>query len=319
MDRRLVHSRLADEFCAASADTRYGEARRIDVDKSIAALRRSIRRAARTHLHASIVVFDEALQFLIHLEATLLEYARGPKAFAFATLVSRMKCLAVSFRELVLIGQADAARLIVRAFLETSELATVSMADAEFAIAYAPDDLSFDDQAFWKQNVGYGKIYPVLTSVYVQAGLSRELSEQAVKWRKGWKDDLSGAVHGAAWSAYQCAIVPSLESPGMGVAKALGHLSAHTPALCKVMLDEVSLFSEVFLQLLHSKVVPDNLKALGTGPELASTLAAADTFKELFTQLVDELVPDRNALFPEPDEASEEPEEAEPPRAGDRQ
>jgi hypothetical protein len=312
MDRRLVHSRLADGFWAASADTRYGEARRIDVDKSIAALRRSIRRAARTHLHASIVVFDEALQFLIHLEATLLEYARGPKAFAFASLVSRMKCLAVSFRELVLIGQADAARLIVRAFLETSELATVSMADAEFAIAYAPDDLSFDDQAFWKQHVGYGKIYPVLTSVYVQAGLSQELSEQAVKWRKGWKNDLSGAVHGAAWSAYQCAIVPSLESPGMGVAKALGHLSAHTPALCKVMLDEVSLFSEVFLQLLHSKAVPDNLKALGAGPELASTLAAADTFKELFTQLVDELVPDRNAFFLEPDEAPEAHEEAQP-------
>ncbi len=220
-----------------------------------------------------------------------------------------MKCLAVSFRELVLIGQADAARLIARAFLETSELATVSMADTEFAIAYAPDDLSFDDQAFWKRNAGCGKIYPVLKSVYVQAGLSGELSEHAVSWRKEWKDELSGAVHGAAWSAFQCAIVPSLESPGMGVAKALGHLSAHTPALCKVVLDEVRLFSEVFLNLLHSKTVPDNLKGLGTGPELASTLAAADTFKELFTQLEDNLVPDRNALFPEPDEASEEREE----------
>src|SRR5919109_2686877 len=119
MDRRLVHSRLADEFWAASADTRYGEVRRTDVYKSIAALRRSIRCVARTQLHASVVVLDEALQFLIHLEATLLEYERGPKAFALATLVSRMKCLAVSFRELILIGQADAARLIARAFLET--------------------------------------------------------------------------------------------------------------------------------------------------------------------------------------------------------
>ena len=90
MDRRLVHARLADAFWAASADTRYGEARRIDVDKSIAALRRSIRRAASTHLHASIVVFDEALQFLIHLEATLLEYALG-QTFAFAALVSRQR------------------------------------------------------------------------------------------------------------------------------------------------------------------------------------------------------------------------------------
>jgi hypothetical protein len=187
---------------------------------------------------------------------------------------------------------------------------------AEFAIAYAPDDLSFDDQAFWKQNVGYGKIYPVPKSVYVQAGLSRERSEQAVNWHKGWKNELSGAVHGAAWSAFQCAIVPSLESPGMGVAKALGHLSAHTPALCKVVLDEVSLFSEVFLHLLHSKAVPDNLKGLGAGSELASTLAAADTFKALFAQLVDELVPDRNTLFREPNEASGEHEEAQPQRAG---
>src|SRR5262249_21920800 len=137
MDRRLVHARLADEFWAASAANRYEEARRIDVDKSIAALRRSIRRIARTHLHASIVAFDEALQFLIHLEATLLDYTHGPKAFALTALVARMKCLAVSFRELILIGQADAARLIVRAFLETSELATVAMADAEFAIAYS--------------------------------------------------------------------------------------------------------------------------------------------------------------------------------------
>jgi len=66
MDRRLVNSRLADEFWAASANARYGEVRRIDVDKLIAALRRSIRRAVRTYLHASVVVLDEALQFLIH-------------------------------------------------------------------------------------------------------------------------------------------------------------------------------------------------------------------------------------------------------------
>jgi hypothetical protein len=317
MDRRLVHARLADEFWAASAANRHEEARRIDVDKSITALRRSIRRAARTHLHASIVAFDEALQFLIHLEAALLDYKQGPKAFAFTALVARMKCLAVSFRELVLIGQADAARLIVRAFLETSELATVAMADAEFAIAYSPDKPPFDDQVFWRQNVGYGKIYPVLKSVYVQAGLSKEFSEQAVKWRQRWKDDLSGAVHGAAWSAFQCAIVPSLESPGMGVGKALGHLSAHTPALCKVMLDEVALFVEVFLQLLLSKAVPDNLKGLGAGPELVSALAAADTFQALITQLADELVPDRNALFPKSDDASEEREEAQARGAGD--
>jgi hypothetical protein len=48
-----------------------------------------------------------------------------------------------------------------------------------------------------------------------------------------------------------------------------------------------------------------------------STLAAADTFQALITQLADELVPDRNALFPKSDDASEEREEAQARGAGD--
>lgn len=302
MDRRLRSVRLAEDQWLAARDAGSGQGQRVDVDGSVNALRDSVRTSAKRHLSSFVSVLDEGLHFLIHLERLLLAHSYGPSRFAFCTLVSRMKCLTLSFRELILVGQADAGKLIARALLETSELATVAMADASFAEEYAPSDPDADDKEFWRRRVGYGKIYVALRDTYIDAGISEKFADHAVNWRRTWKDDLSGAVHSASWSAFQCALVPSLDEPGSGQVGALGHLSAHTPALCRVVIDEIWLFSEVYLNLLHRKEVPDNLRGIPEGAELDSSLVAADAFKRLFHALADEILADKDELFPDVEE-----------------
>lgn len=305
MDRRFRVTRRAEEHWPEAVEPRYGEPGRVDVDAAIEDLRRNVRRSAKAHVPVLVGVLDEGLQFIIHLEQLLLANSHGPSAFAFCTLVARMRSLAISFRELVLLGQTDSARLIARAFLETSELATVAMADPQFAVSYAPDDPLFDDKRFWKKNIAYGRIYEALRETYRRAGISKEFVEHAVDWRRVWKDDLSGAVHCASWSAFQCAFVPSIETPGSCYVGGLGALSAHSPPLCKLVLEEMWLFSEVFVNLLHSNPVPSNLRGFPTGAGLASTLAAEATFKKVFHEFESDLSIDREKLFPPFEEADE--------------
>lgn len=154
-----------EEFYNTAVLPRYGETQRIDIDKELVQLRKSTRAKANKHLLPWIVLVDEGIHFLRFLGLLLSSRERkGTVSFVLVCLIAKLQSLAISFRELIILGQSDSSRLILRGFIETSDLALVALSDAEFCDKYFPDGVVDDkyDSNFWKNHIGYGKIYKLV-------------------------------------------------------------------------------------------------------------------------------------------------------------
>lgn len=148
-------------------------------------MRTSIRKSANKHLQKGIVLIDESIQFLIHFGHLIGSKERmGLTLFDLWSLISKLKSLAISFRELILIGQADSSRLILRGLIETNDLIIVAISDQNFCHNYAPDNPDHDDNIFWKTHIAYGQILPRVEKALKIAGFQDEQTNKVVQWKK---------------------------------------------------------------------------------------------------------------------------------------
>ncbi|MDH5471644.1 MAG: hypothetical protein OEY61_02220 [Gammaproteobacteria bacterium] len=296
----MFKSDQIDEFYFNAVNPSRGIAERVDIDKELIRLRSSTRRLASKHLQLWIILIDEGIHFLIHLERLLATRDKmGVTRFNLLTLIAKLKSLAISFRELILLGQADSSRLLLRGFIETSDITLPAMADPIFCAEYAEDNPEHDDNKFWKNKIAYGKIYPVIKSALKKADFEDDQIDSLIQWKKNWKSQLSGAVHAASWSSFQSCLIPSLSEPGMFVEHPFGHLSAYSPELCNVIIQELLILSSTFEGLLVSTNMPSHLKGYPTGPEYASTLSSSNTMHEFFYKFYDDLFIPIEELIPD--------------------
>jgi hypothetical protein len=294
----MFNSDEIEEYFCNAINPKYGIAERADVNLELIRLRTSIRRDASKHLHKWILLIDEGIQFLIHLSRLIgSREPMGAVRFNLWTLISRQKSLAISFRELILLGQSESSRIILRAFIESNDITISAIADADFCSDYAPEytesiDVKQADNDYWKDNVAYGKIYPAVRDALRKADFSEKQIERLISWKKFWKTELSGAVHGGATSSFNSCLIPSLAKPEMLVGFSHGHLSSDSPMLCFIMIQELLLVSNVFEGVLKSKNMPKHLKGYPTGREYASTMASAETMQEYYYKYFNDLKPD---------------------------
>lgn len=291
-----------EEFYNNVVLPRYGETQRADIDKELVQLRKSTRAKANKHLHTWIVLIDEGIHFLHFLGLLLLSRERkSPVSFTLVSLIAKLQSLAISFRELILLGQSDSSRLILRGFVETSDLALVALSDSEFCEKYFPDKVVDDkyDSNFWKNHIGYGKISEFVKVAMQKAGYENTEIENYITWKKNLKSNLSGAVHTDASSAQQSFAIPSLIKKGTLSCFSLGELSAYSPSLCTNFITDTLFFSGIFKGLISSSNMPSHLKGFTSGVEYASTIASCETLHEFFHRFSDELHIPFEELFPD--------------------
>jgi len=281
---------------------------RIDVDLAIEDLRKQLRPTVDSHLTEALTAVDLGLTFLIHAQELLLSDVNGTHTLALAGLLARLRSLAISIRELVLLGQSDSASVLCRAFLEASEVAVVGLSDDDFLQAFSPPEPPFDDLAFWKKRIGYGNIYPPLRRAYVQAGHDEMEADHWVRWRKHWKDTFSGAVHSDASAAFQVALVPSLESPGYHTRGGLGSISAYSPVLFLIVVLELYVLADVFVELLVNGPRRPNFEDPDLLGRAEALVLSREEFHDYYEAHQNVLHPDLRTLLPEG--SSDEEEEA---------
>lgn len=288
-----------EKFYSESIDEKYGTPEVVDIDSHITRLRNSTRRLANKHLLKWIVLIDQGIHFLIHFDRlTQTKVKGGIKLLNLWAISSKLKSLAISFRELTLLGQADSSRIILRVFLETSDLFIISLANIDFCENYAPDDPDHNDSDFWKRNIAYGKVYSQLHDALLKANYEEDFIEKYINWKKNLKSELSGSVHSASWSTYQACLIPSLSKPGMIIGSSLGHLSAHSPALCRILIEDMLIISEAFQEIINNKNTPVHLRGFPTGNEYASVFASIVTFRTFFDEFYDDLDISKDEVLP---------------------
>ena len=281
-----------EEFYSSAVLPRYGETQRANIDKELVHLRKATRKLANKHLLPWIVLIDEGIHFLHFLGLLIASRdKKGSVQFTLMSLIAKLQSLAISFRELIILGQSDSSRLILRGFIETSDLAQVALSDSEFCNKYFPDTEIADDYDynFWKSSIAYGRIYKLVEDAMQKAGYSDSEIKNHITWKKGLKAHLSGAVHTDSSSAQQSCLIPSLTKRGTLVYFSLGHLSAYSPMLCNHLINDLLIFSGVFKGLIGSTDMPKHLKGFKSGVEYACTIASCETIREFHNRFNKEL------------------------------
>ena len=279
-----------EEFYSGVVFPKLGEPVRIDINQRLVSLRTKSRKSANKNLLPWIVLIDEGIHFLYFLELMISSQKKGQIHPLLASLIARLRSLAISFRELILLGQAESSKLILRGFAEASDLTLVAMSDLEFCKKFAPkakpDNHDYD---FWKNNIGYGKIYIALQTAMEKADFEEKEIQNILSWKKELKTSLSGSVHTDASSTQLASFIPSLTYSGMFSHQSFGHLSIYSPSLCTALICDIVTFSGVFHGLVCSSDIPEHLKGFPASTDFASTVASHETLHEYYQQFEEQL------------------------------
>ena len=270
-------------------DEGFSDANRVDVTREMKRADVMAASDAEQHLYLWLALTDESLHFLLAVYRFAEENVekvpeeRAKSAVAFRSLLARMCALTVAVRRLVVAGLEDAARPVMRSWLETLDLTIVVLADEEFARRYsaAVDDADYDANAFWRTEIGYGRLNRRLKQLLDESVMPTEFKEHFFATRKLAKDKLSESVHSALPSAQFSEVIPSISQPGLYNRSILGHVSAHSPGLLTLIIEEVHIFGVIFHKLLTRSDPPSLLRNVKPVADTSSLHVAFFTLQEL--------------------------------------
>jgi hypothetical protein len=278
-------------------DKDFPGANRIDVTREMKRAELIAASDAKQHLYFWLALTDESLHFLMLMyrfaeeNVEKVHEERVRSAVAFRSLLARMCALTAVVRRLVVAGLEDAARPVVRSWLETMDLSIVVLADEDFAGRYssAVHDADYDANEFWKAAIGYGRLNRRLAQALDKAEMTTEHKEYFLGNRKLTKDKLSESVHSSLPSAMFSEIVPSLSRPDFYNRSMLGHVSANSSDLLSLIIEEVHQFGVIFHKLLTSSDPPpllSNVKSVIDCSSLHTAFFALQEMVERYSEML---------------------------------
>ena len=201
----------------------------------------SVRKQIEEHHQGAFALFEEAVKFIIAFEAFHLQRKKHPKEVTpFVLMLARVRGDLLSIRNLLLAGQESSALAVGRVYMEDIELAMATAVDPEFALLFmetkSPD-------AFWSNNIGYGKIYPYVEKFLHLGKLGKLISVTHTANHRAMKSFLSQHIHPTSSSALRLAVPKALEHPGYCARWPTGWFGETSGRLCLYIADDVQAFA----------------------------------------------------------------------------
>jgi hypothetical protein len=278
-----------EEIATLRAESPVLGHRLLEVPREISKLQRQISKEIDEHMQPWVVLLDESVRFFIYFER--LQYTRKftKAAGSFAMQVARLRSLAISIRTLVFLGQESPAHALCRTFLDDLEVATVAVDDPEFAATYMTEDRNHDEADFWKNNIGYGRIYSRLEKAMRSIGVTKRDAKRRIKYHQKVKNVLSSYVHPSPAPTFRSLAAPSWAHPGMIAMKTLGHTTMHMPNLCMFVAGQSHMFAGAMMNQIMRDPRPNALVGLKKGRVMNQTFTSAFLLQELLTKYEDRL------------------------------
>jgi len=260
--------------------------KRRSIDRLLAGVRRSMRATLDEHMQAPMVLFDEAVRFILAFEEFQFSRKLQAESSDFALHITRLRSDLFAVREMVQLGQESAALALARVFFEDIEIAMGLAIDPKFAIAYGA---STNDNAFWSKNIGHGNIYPKVRRFLEMGGGDLEHVERKLSHHKELKSFLSGHVHPTTSSAFHTVFPPALANPGMLLKRPLGSVGWNVSLLCLTLAEEVRVFAICCIKLFISQNPPPAFASYKPCGEMDDFIASAHILEELIERYLEPL------------------------------
>jgi hypothetical protein len=176
---------------------------------------------------------------------------------AFSSQLNRASNCLIAIRVLLTNGFEETCRPITRNYLETLDISLACLVDKEFAINFWNDGDN-ESESFWKEKIGYGKIYHYVRKACKLADLLDEEIEAHIEMRKAQKTLLSSSVHSDSNGAFRSMMPPPLGYPDMLSVKPHGVISLHTANHAAAIIHETFKHIVILLNIIcANKTLPE--------------------------------------------------------------
>jgi len=175
----------------------------------------------------------------------------------------------------------EAASPIARSILESLDITIIAVADPDFARQFLGEEEDFNEDAFWKAEIGYGRLPKKVDSLRASLGFSAEQITELREKRRALQLQFSGSVHSASRAAMRAAFVPSLQHKDRWSSSFLGHVSRWSPFLLSYLAIEIHVFSETIFSLIHEAPAKAWLTNLPSGVRPEGFLVSYMALQEL--------------------------------------
>lgn len=270
-----------EEIQSVLAKSVHFPKRLLSVDHTIRSLRRTIRAEIYGHMQPWALLLDESVRFFVNFERLQRTRQFTKVTSTFAMQIGRLRSLVLSIRELVYLGQESPGHALARVFLDDLELAAVMIDDPDFALQYMNEHEAHDEQAFWKQNIGYGRIYPRYYNFLVRAGWTTRAAARQIRIHRATKNVLSGHVHPSPATTFRGLASRSWTHPGLIAIDTLGHTSRHMPGLCIFVAGETRYFGAAVVNLFLKDEPPLALRDYKRKGVVSHVVASTMILQEL--------------------------------------
>jgi hypothetical protein len=176
---------------------------------------------------------------------------------AYAGLQNRATNDLLCVRRLLEAGFEESAKPTTRSYLESIDLALACLGDATFAAAYAADNVDAD--AFWREQVGYGRIYKRIRHAMELANIDQASIEEKIDRRRQQKAFLSRSTHVDFSSSFRSWAPSPLGYPGMVSLDPHGVISAHTANHMACVVVETYEYCATVMKIMTSDAASDVL------------------------------------------------------------
>lgn len=269
------------EILLRSAPTTTRRPKRRSIDRVLGKVRRSMRVTLDEYMQAPMVLFDEAIRFIMAFEDFQFSRKLTAESSGFALHMTRLRSDLLAVREMIKLGQESAALALARVFFEDIEIAMGLAIDPDFASGYSE---SVDSDTFWSKHIGYGKIYPRVRKFLEMGGVDSELAEEQLHHHKELKSVLSGHIHPTISSVYHTVLPPAHAHPGMFFMRPLGSQGRNLRLLCLALAEEVHIFAVCCIKMFIRPDPPPALADYVPCGELDDFLASAHILQALIVK-----------------------------------
>jgi len=176
-------------------------------------------------------------------------YNKSKNLVAALFLNSRLIGLLNGIKTLNLIGLEDASRILYRAFLETQLLFIVCLDDPDISKDLLSDS-DKEGKEIWNKYIAYGKIYSRLEKSLKHIGWPDKEIKNFIANRKENMNICSDSVHYSNSSTFRSLFIPTPFDNELLYKSPLGFSSSHTHQLLNSVVNDVLVFSSIFIKFL---------------------------------------------------------------------
>lgn len=238
------------ETSQKSIGEKFGIFPELRVEENLIEAQQHCKKMIDVHLDDFFQLYDVGISVIIEIHNICKNKLSSSKSgFVYSCITAKIVTQLLSIRTLLNSGMLDTVKCLVRPFHEAMDILFACMGNNEFLAEYGNTNDMYDNNQFWKDNIGRGKIKSHISKLFKLLDVPEEYRTYYFDGRKGSLRFLSESVHSSFNSIFSSFIMSTID--GKCSDNIYGKVTTAYPNLMFSLLEDINLINQIFFRYVN--------------------------------------------------------------------